>query len=200
MRITFTFPKGYPNRASDPSGNTSKTVPKIELEKSPLISIQDRTYILERLNKIKERQRPCLEACLRFLLFGEEYDLDRDEKQMGLDGESESSSEDENPTKRMPRDPTVNMVHKNISEPRTSQGYFAPNGEKLCHFYECISSDFTFQANWYTSSVHLQGSYEICLELRVRSTRPQSWLTYQIHRRANPEKKASHLSHTNHPL
>jgi WD repeat-containing protein 59 len=137
MRITFTFPKGYPNRVSDPSGNTSKTVPKIELEKSPLI--QDRAFILQRLNVIKERQRPCLEACLRFLLFGEEYDLDRDEKQMESDGEDESSSsDDENPTKRMPRDPTVNMVHKNISEPRTSQGYFAPNGEDLCYFYECI--------------------------------------------------------------
>ncbi|KAF8838303.1 hypothetical protein BDN67DRAFT_933972 [Paxillus ammoniavirescens] len=126
IRVSFRFPKGYPH-APHPEGT-----PEIELERSPLISMQNRAFMLRRLRTIKERRRPCLEACLRFLLFGDENE------QVGIpvDMRSESSSEDEGPTTRKSRDFTVSLLrnNKNLAEPRTSQGVFGPNGELVCFF------------------------------------------------------------------
>ena len=84
--------------------------------------------MLRRLKTIRSRRRPCLEACLRFLLFGDENE------QVGIpvDMRSESSSEeDEGPTTRKSRDFTVSLLrnNKNLAEPRTSQGIFGPNGK-----------------------------------------------------------------------
>ena len=86
--------------------------------------------MLRRLKTIRERRRPCLEACLRFLLFGDENE------QVGIpmDMNSESSSEeDEGPAARKSRDFTVSLLrnNKNLAEPRTSQGVFGPNGRTL---------------------------------------------------------------------
>lgn len=86
--------------------------------------------MLRRLKTIRERRRPCLEACLRFLLFGDENE------QVGIpvDMRSESSSEeDEDPNTRKSRDITVSLLrnNKNLAEPRTSQGVFGPNGKKF---------------------------------------------------------------------
>ncbi|KIJ15733.1 hypothetical protein PAXINDRAFT_162821 [Paxillus involutus ATCC 200175] len=126
IRVFFRFPKGYPH-APHPEGT-----PEIELERSPLISMQNRAFMLRRLRTIRERRRPCLEACLRFLLFGDENE------QVGIpvDMRSESSSEDEGPTTRKSRDFTVSLLrnNKNLAEPRTSQGVFGPNGELVCFF------------------------------------------------------------------
>lgn len=90
--------------------------------------MQNRAFMLRRLKTIRERRRPCLEACLRFLLFADENE------QVGIpvDMRSESSSEeDEGPATRKSRDFTVSLLrnNKNLAEPRTSQGVFGPNGK-----------------------------------------------------------------------
>jgi WD repeat-containing protein 59 len=129
MRVTFTFPREYP-QVHHPYGGT----PAVELERNPLISLKDRAFILRRLRIIRERRRPCLEACLRFLLFGHEHDHAGMPPTIDL----ESSSEDEVvPVSRKAKDFTVSLLrnNKNLAEPRTSQGIFGPNGEiafRLC--------------------------------------------------------------------
>src|ERR1700733_10292006 len=66
IRVTFTFPRDYPH-ATYPGG-----IPIIELERNPLIPLKDRAFILRRLRLIREQKRPCLEACLRFLLYADD--------------------------------------------------------------------------------------------------------------------------------
>lgn len=120
IRVTFTFPREYP-QATHPQGT-----PTVDLERNPLISMKDRASMLRRLRAIREQRRPCLESCLRFLLFGDE------EEQLGeaLPMDSESSSDEEEPSGRRPRDFTTALLrnNKNLVEPRTSQGTFGPNG------------------------------------------------------------------------
>jgi hypothetical protein len=123
IRVSFTFPRDYP-QASHPDGT-----PTIDLERNPLISMKDRAFILRRLRGIRERRRPCLEACLRFLLFADEDEHNG----VRVPIDSESSSEDELPPSRKARDLTVSLLRssKNLAEPRTSQGVFGQNGECL---------------------------------------------------------------------
>ncbi|KAK2464862.1 hypothetical protein APHAL10511_002938 [Amanita phalloides] len=133
IRVTFTFPRDYPY-AHYPHG-----VPTVEVERNPLIPVRNRAFMLRRLRIIREQRRPCLEACLRFLLFGDE-----EEEQAGpaLHLDSESSSEEESTSvggdrkKRKKGVPAISMLrnHKNLAEPRTSQGTFGPNGELVCFF------------------------------------------------------------------
>jgi len=121
MRITFTFPREYP-QASHPQGT-----PTVELERNPLILMRDRAFILKHLRRIRERKRPCLEPCLRFLLFADEGVNDRDL----MDSESSSSDDDGNGgDAKKSREITVSLLrnHKNLAEPRSSQGAFGPNG------------------------------------------------------------------------
>ncbi|KAJ2933260.1 hypothetical protein H1R20_g3837, partial [Candolleomyces eurysporus] len=124
VRVTFTFPPKYP-QAGHPEGT-----PTVELERTPLISIQDRDYILKRLRAIRESKRPCLEACLRFLLFAE----DHEGRAPIID--SESSDDEQHDDKGTGKELTVSILrtHKNLAEPRTSQGTFGPNGELICFF------------------------------------------------------------------
>ncbi|KAI4527925.1 WD40 repeat-like protein [Schizophyllum commune Loenen D] len=124
LRVTFTFPKDYPH-AQHPGGT-----PSVEVERSPLISMKDYVFILRRLRTIRQHRRPCLEACLRFLLFARE-----DEHARGpLYPDSESSSDEDEAGKS--RDVTVSLLrnNKNLTEPRTLQGAFGPNGELVCFF------------------------------------------------------------------
>ena len=93
--------------------------------------MKNRVYILRRLRIIREQERPCLEACLRFLLFGDE---DANSRAASLD--SESSSEDETAmVPRRPKDGAASVLRsdKNLAEPRTSQGVFGPNGKFIAH-------------------------------------------------------------------
>ncbi|CAE6525450.1 unnamed protein product [Rhizoctonia solani] len=62
IRITFQFPPEYPRSSS------RSAAPTIDLEKNPDIALKDRAYILRNLRKIRLHTRPCLEACLLFLL------------------------------------------------------------------------------------------------------------------------------------
>ncbi|EKM55335.1 uncharacterized protein PHACADRAFT_255888 [Phanerochaete carnosa HHB-10118-sp] len=126
IRISLIFPKDYP-QASHPGGT-----PQVDLERNPLISMKTRIHILRRLRIIREQERPCLEACLRFLLFGDE---DTSSRAPSLD--SASSSEDElGIITRRPKEGTTSLLRsdKNLAEPRTSQGVFGPNGELVCFF------------------------------------------------------------------
>lgn len=109
----------------------------MDLERNPLISMKTRLHIVRKLKAIRE-ERPCLEACLRFLLFGDEG-----EEVRGSNIDTESSSEDEEVQGMLRRgkDGGFTFVRgdKNLAEPRTSQGVFGPSGEnpsllqsKLC--------------------------------------------------------------------
>lgn len=125
LRITFTFPREYP-QASYPDG-----ISTVELERTPLIAIKQRAFILGRLRDMREKERPCLEKCLRFLLFGNQKE--DSEHHAAID--SESSSEDEAPTARR-GDPASLALRgdKNLAEPRTSQGVFGVNGASACEW------------------------------------------------------------------
>jgi hypothetical protein len=126
IRVTFTFPREYPQPG--PAGT-----PQVDLERNPLISLRSRAFILRRLRNIREHRRPCLEACLRFLLFGQEDTSTDPPHEM----HSESSSDDdEDGEQRKTKDITVALLrnHKNLAEPRASQGYFSPSGHLVCFF------------------------------------------------------------------
>ena len=132
IRISFVFPKDYP-QATHSGG-----IPQVDLERNPLIPLNRRALILRRLRTIRETHRPCLEACLRFLLFGDDEDELVGPRPMSMD--SESSSEDEAyPIARRYRDRGTSLLRgdKNLAEPRTSQGVFAMNGKTLVLYYLC---------------------------------------------------------------
>lgn len=119
MRVTLTFPRDYP-QAVHPNGT-----PTIELERNPLISLRRRDFILKHLRRIRERKRPCLEACLRFLLFADDGQINGDI------ADSDTSSDDDQPEgKKKTKEITISLLRnsKNLTEPRTSQGSFGPNG------------------------------------------------------------------------
>lgn len=126
IRISFTFPRDYPH-ASHPGGT-----PQLELERNPLIPVKSRVLILRRLRTIREQQRPCLEACLKFLLYG---DSDDDDDRPSSMDDSESSDDDVGVAARRSKDGAMTMLRsdKNLAEPRTSQGVFGPNGEMVIH-------------------------------------------------------------------
>ncbi|KAL0958954.1 hypothetical protein HGRIS_014266 [Hohenbuehelia grisea] len=127
MRVTFTFPKEYP-QGLHPEGT-----PTVEIERNRLIPMQNRESMIRRLRAIRERRRPCLEPCLRFLLTKEEDD-GYAIRPLSID--TDTSSDDELPATRKPRDITVSILRgsKNVAEPRTSQATFGPNGELICFF------------------------------------------------------------------
>jgi len=122
VRVSFTFPKSYPHELH-PGGT-----PTVDLERSPLISIRNRAFMLRRLRMLRETHRPCLEACLRFLLYGNEDEKQRRTAHIVYD----SSSDEETSLMRAKRERIVTPMHnlneKNIAEPVTSQGVFGPNG------------------------------------------------------------------------
>ena len=106
VRVTFIFPRDYP------TAKNSKDTPLVEIERSPLISVKRRAYMIKRLREIREKQRPCLEACLRFLLFG-----DGTGKGQKLRYDSGSSSDEEEP-----EDDTNVNVFRNLDSPVSEGG------------------------------------------------------------------------------
>ncbi|KAJ3812903.1 hypothetical protein F5876DRAFT_36386 [Lentinula aff. lateritia] len=137
LRVTFTFPRNYPY---SPENHTDlplehplarTTTPTVNMEYTPLITMKDRAFMLRRLRRIiatlRERQRPCLEACLRFLVFKDESFVEIAGGGGGATGHASVRRDDE-VTMSMLRD------NKNLAEPRTCQGSFGPNGELVCFF------------------------------------------------------------------
>jgi hypothetical protein len=137
IRVYFTFPKDYP-QAGHPDGT-----PVVELQDNPLIPVKDRAFILRKLRAIRERRRPCLEACLRFLLFADE---DEHAGRPAVGSET-SSDDDGRPVSRKSRDFTVALLrnNKNLAEPRTSQGTFGPNGMLAMYLTLPFSSFFVIR-------------------------------------------------------
>ena len=133
IRVTFTFPKDYPF-SSGLSG-----MPAVELERNPLISLNDRALMLRRLRVIRETHRPCLEACLRFLLFGNEGErLMRSSGSSDIEGFNQEN--EGAPGRRALPTETDDAAYsqlrndKTLAEPRTSQGVFGPNGTRSIWF------------------------------------------------------------------
>ena len=83
--------------------------------------------MLRRLRMLRETRRPCLEACLRFLLYGNEDERQRRTAHIDYDS---SSDDDTTSVLRSKREAIIAPLHsdKNIAEPVTSQGVFGPNG------------------------------------------------------------------------
>ncbi|KIK52863.1 hypothetical protein GYMLUDRAFT_233211 [Collybiopsis luxurians FD-317 M1] len=164
LRVTFTFPREYP-QSSDPhihnvdNGNSLPLghLPTVSMEYTPLITMKDRAFMLRKLRRIiaslRERQKPCLEACLRFLVFKDEsfIDIDGNVAALGLksglsggvtvqddDSQDDLDSSEEEDMGDDSRDREVTALllrnNKNLAEPRTCQGSFGPNGELVCFF------------------------------------------------------------------
>ena len=83
--------------------------------------------MLQQLRDIRERQRPCLEPCLRFLL---STNSTRKIRAVDLDDTASSSGDDEQPRNSQAKDFSVSLIrdHPNLAEPRSSQGVFGANG------------------------------------------------------------------------
>ena len=137
IRVTFTFPKDYPF-SRGPSG-----MPTVELERNPLISLNDRALMLRRLRVIRETHRPCLEACLRFLLFGNEGErLMRSSGSSDIEGFNQENGGA--PGRKVPTeidDAAYSQLRndKTLAEPRTSQGVFGPNGAQSIWLFDVIA-------------------------------------------------------------
>ena len=169
LRITFTFPREYP-QANYPDG-----IPTVDLERSPLISMKQRAFILRRVREIRERQRPCLERCLRFLLFGDQQEDNGHRAAI----DSEQSSDDEMPATRRSDSAAPDLrSHKNLAEPRTSQGVFGVNGafadapRVTC----AVLIPFAVKANLSASFVRRRESFATLFErslCRLQSIRAQ---------------------------
>ncbi|KAI9438551.1 WD40-repeat-containing domain protein [Lactarius indigo] len=114
-----------------PWGESSSVFVRVDLERSPLISIRNRAFMLRRLRMLRETRRPCLEACLRFLLYGNEDERQRRTAHIDYDS---SSDEETSSLLRSKRAAIIAPLHsdKNIAEPVTSQGVFGPNGQLVC--------------------------------------------------------------------
>jgi WD repeat-containing protein 59 len=93
--------------------------------------MKDRAFMLRRLRIIREQKRPCLEACLRFLLYGDggEGTLPESGSLSINDSDSSDDDADDDPTAKKGKEVTVILRNnKNLVEPRTSQGTFGPSG------------------------------------------------------------------------
>ena len=121
VRVKFSFPKDYPV-AQHPGGT-----PTVKVEPNPLISVKRRATMQRRLREIRETQRPCLEACLKFLLFP---DRGRRGRKHGIDSGSSSDEEELVAEQKNKKDFSAQMIrdHPNLAEPRSSQGVWGPNG------------------------------------------------------------------------
>ncbi|KAG8691847.1 hypothetical protein FRC11_007813 [Ceratobasidium sp. 423] len=125
IRITFQFPPEYPR------SHSRSAAPTIDFEKNPDIALKDRAYILRILRRIRLHTRPCLEACLRFLL-GLPDIHGRTFGARGVDTDSDSEGE-----QRQSRSGAVTHLSNhadNVPMPRRCQGVFGPNGELVCFF------------------------------------------------------------------
>jgi len=150
IRVSFSFPRDYP-QALHPHGT-----PTVDLERNPLMSVQAYALIIKRLRSIREQRRPCLEPCLRFLLTGHESEVSEDD--------TESSDDDGLSHSRRSRQLMASLLRtsKNLVEPRSCQGIFAPSG--LCAFFchnrggDNVSRN---QENLCASSARLPVSYAV---------------------------------------
>lgn len=106
--------------------------------------MQNWAFMLWHLKTIREHRWGCLEACLRFLLFGDENEQVGIPMNMSL---KSSLEEDEGLAARKSRDFIVLLLrnNKNLAQLKTSQGVFGLNGRTLffisctAYWWKCLS-------------------------------------------------------------
>ncbi|EJT99661.1 hypothetical protein DACRYDRAFT_117853 [Dacryopinax primogenitus] len=125
LRVAFTFPSNYPRSSS------LSSTPHIELEKTSTLPLRTRAYLLRHLRELRMQRRPCLGACVRFLLgmpdmdgrFGTVDLFDDDEE-----------SDDEDRGRQSAREVMARKFNLNVPTARRGGATFGPNGE-LVYFY-----------------------------------------------------------------
>ena len=83
----------------------------------------------QKLRAIRETQRPCLEACLRFLMFADGMNASTATETDSGTSEDEEENVEPN-SKKSKKDFSASMIRDqpNLAEPRSSQGVFGANG------------------------------------------------------------------------
>jgi WD repeat-containing protein 59 len=84
LRVQFTFPELYPHSLAEEDS------PLVNLETSVAISRSTKTKMLAKLEELRREERPCLSACIAYLLGYEERG-----GRLGLRQEESDSDEDE---------------------------------------------------------------------------------------------------------
>lgn len=99
-------------------------MPEFDLDKNPLIPPSSRTAMIAELDNILAERKRVLEPCLSFLRFGS-----RDRVRSPSPG-TESDSDEDLAAENVKKGNIARILkhNKNVGEPRTSQGVFAPNG------------------------------------------------------------------------
>ncbi|CAG8594124.1 7828_t:CDS:10, partial [Paraglomus occultum] len=123
LQINVYFPEEYPERG----------VPDFEIQKTGMISMMSRSQILRLLdfiaNKCASQKRPCLEACIRYLLgeeSGEKYGRsDMDLSRRPPHGRNWSSLQD-----------AGERDDHNVPFPNLCGARFSGNGQLIC-FFSC---------------------------------------------------------------
>jgi len=114
--------------------------------------------MLRWLRGIQERRRPCLEACLRFLLFGDEDERVGIGIPRGIDSESSNEEEGNGERKgeggRKSRDFTVSLLRNNKNHEPHKVSLDRTVGNLSGHRQFMLKID---QENSYVSSVRLPG-------------------------------------------
>ncbi|CAG8494022.1 9489_t:CDS:10 [Funneliformis mosseae] len=136
IRINITFPSQYPD----------KVAPIFDIQKTGMISIMNRTHMSQILNRIASshvsQKRPCLEACIRYLL-GEHPDD-------GQERYGRDDSDDENyinSTRRASYDKNLTYIlgdkdyDNNIPFPKLCGAKFCVTGKLVCFFSSLRSPD-----------------------------------------------------------
>jgi hypothetical protein len=84
VRVQFTFPPQYPHSTAKEDG------PVIDLETSVAVSKATRAMMIAKLQDIRQNERPCLSACIAYLLGYQER-----RGRLGLRQEESDSEEDD---------------------------------------------------------------------------------------------------------
>ncbi|KZT54266.1 hypothetical protein CALCODRAFT_473689 [Calocera cornea HHB12733] len=125
LRATFTFPSNYPR------SNSTSATPHIELEKTSTLPLRTRAYLLRHLRELRVQRRPCLEACVRFLLGMP----DVNGRFNGADPfDDDDESDDEDRGRQSAREAMARKFNINVPTARRGGATFGPNGE-LVYFY-----------------------------------------------------------------
>lgn len=120
IRLTFTFPRDYP------SGVHPKGTPSVDLDKSLYLAGKERSTILRKLRSIRERRRPCFEACLKYLLTGQEDEFSKDAVSDPFDSSSDESEDLDTGIRIMNKGGGSSL--RAITEGHRTRVSFGPNG------------------------------------------------------------------------
>ncbi|CAJ0852094.1 9793_t:CDS:10 [Entrophospora sp. SA101] len=174
IRINISFPPQYPD----------KFPPNFNIQRTGMISIMNRTHMLQNLNSIAlshvSQKRPCLEACIRYLL-GEQP------KEVAQDRYGKDDSDDENLLNSTRRSYDKNLVYilgdkddnNNVPFPMLCGARFSMNGQLICFFSSLRSPDASNQITSITSRNKIDSS----MRSRYTYTHPRSfdsWEQYKI--------------------